>query len=133
MQLSAVCAAAVSARQTEEGCSLRLTLLTRLWASTPPQTRRKQASNTQLCSLCSSGVMLARVGEKCRTYHISICSHFKTAYSFYFRNINRLSLCVTYSVFFPHKKHTIQMIRKQKIVFVCIKTYLVISSFNDLL
>lgn len=64
MQLSAVCAAATvsaqPARQTEEGCSLRLTLLTLRQHN---DTNKENKQHTAM--FLSSVVMLARVGEIC--------------------------------------------------------------------
>lgn len=79
MQLSAVCAAATvsaqPARQTEEGCSLRLTLLT---LGQHNDTNKENKQHTAM--FLSSVVKLARVGEICLKYHVIMFTYLKTTY-----------------------------------------------------
>lgn len=67
MQLSAVCAAAtVSAqpeRQTEEGCSLRLTLLTLGQLNATNKSVANKEHTAMFTMLSHGRVMLARVGK----------------------------------------------------------------------
>lgn len=78
MQLSAVCAAATvsagPARQTVEGCSLRLTLLTLGQHNTTNKAEANKKHTAMFAMLCH-GVMFARVGRICLKYHVIMFSY----------------------------------------------------------